>query len=284
MTLVSSKYLLEKALKEKYAIPAFNVNNMEMALAIGEAVEENNSPVILQVSQGNIKYAGIGMAYNLVKFIADNVSTPVSIHLDHGKDFKQNIQCLRMGFTSLMFDGSKLSFEENVKITKMITESAHACNVPVEAELGRVLGTEDSFTQEDVEKSMTNPDEALDFVQKTNIDFLAVALGNIHRMKEKGAELNISRLKEISNKVKIPLVLHGSSGVKTQSIQEGIQFGLAKINIATELNIAFRDGIKEYLDSYPDESDVRKSLKLGKQKVKEKVIYYLKAFDTVNKA
>jgi fructose-bisphosphate aldolase class II len=284
MTLVSSKKLLEDALKGKYAIPAFNVNNMEMALAIGEAVEETKSPIILQVSQGNIKYAGVDMAFNLVKFIADKVSTPVAIHLDHGKDFEQNIQCLRMGFSSLMFDGSKLSFDENVRITKSITDAAHACNVPVEAELGRVLGTEDSFTNEDVEKSMTNPDEALLFVEKTNIDFLAVALGNIHRMKEKGAELNINRLKEISSKVKIPLVLHGSSGVKTESIQEGIYLGLAKVNIATELNIAFRDGIKEYLDQYPDESDVRKSLKLGKQRVKDKVLYYLNAFDTINKA
>lgn len=284
MTLVSSKELLEKARKEHYAIPAFNVNNMEMALAIGEAIEEKNAPVILQVSQGNIKYAGIEMATNLVKFIANSVKVPVALHLDHGNSFEQNLQCLRLGFTSLMFDGSSLSFDENVKITSEIVKAAHSCNVPVEAELGKVLATEDNVTKEEIEASMTKTDEAVKFVNLTNIDFLAVALGNVHRMKEKGAELNISRLKEISSVIDIPLVLHGSSGVNVDSIQEGIKYGLAKVNIATELNIAFRDGIKEYLDAKPDDSDVRKSLKLGKQRVKEKVLFYLDAFDTVNKA
>jgi fructose-bisphosphate aldolase class II len=239
MTLVSSKELLEKAKKGHYALPAFNVNNMEMALAIGEAIEECKAPVILQVSQGNIKYAGIEMATNIVKFIANSVSVPVALHLDHGKDFKQNMRCLQLGFTSLMFDGSKLELEENIRITKSIVDAAHACNVPVEAELGKVLATEDNVSQEEVYASMTNSDEAVIFVERTNIDFLAVALGNVHRMKEKGAELNIPRLKEISEKISIPLVLHGSSGVNTSSIQEGINFGLAKVNIATELNIAF---------------------------------------------
>jgi len=283
MTLVSSKELLEKAKKEHYALPAFNVNNMEMALAIGEAVEECRAPVILQVSQGNIKYAGLEMATSLVRFIADSVSVPVAMHLDHGKSFAQNMQCLRLGFTSLMFDGSALSFSENVEITTKVVEAAHSCRVPVEAELGKVLATEDNVTPEQVAAAMTNPEEAAEFVRLTGIDFLAVALGNVHRMKEKEAELNIARLKEIAAVVSLPLVLHGSSGVKTTSICEGIQHGLAKVNIATELNIAFRDGISEFLRENPDDSDVRKCLKLGKQRVKEKVIYYLKNFNTCNK-
>lgn len=283
MTLVSSKELLEKAKREHYALPAFNVNNMEMALAIGEAVEECRAPVILQVSQGNIKYAGLEMATSLVRFIADSVSVPVAMHLDHGKSFAQNMQCLRLGFTSLMFDGSALSFSENVEITAKVVEAAHSCQVPVEAELGKVLASEDNVTPEQVAASMTDPQEAAEFVRLTGIDFLAVALGNVHRMKEKEAELNIARLKEISAVVSLPLVLHGSSGVKTASICEGIEHGLAKVNIATELNIAFRDGISEFLREQPDDSDVRKCLKLGKQRVKEKVIYYLKNFNTCNK-
>jgi fructose-bisphosphate aldolase class II len=284
MTLVSSKELLKKARKEKFAIPAFNVNNIEMGLAIKEAIEEYNSPVILQVSQGNIKYIGFRFATDLIKMLANSTNMPVVLHLDHGKDFEENVKCIHEGFTSLMFDGSKLPFEENVRITSKITEIAHICNIPVEAELGKVLGTEDEFNQDDLNNFMTNPTEALDFVNKTNIDSLAVAIGNVHRMKEKEVSLNIKRLKEISNLIDIPLVLHGSSGVMIESIKEGISHGLAKINIATELNIAFRDGISEYLNEKPNESDVRKSLALGKQRVKEKVIYYLKEFDTVNRA
>jgi fructose-bisphosphate aldolase class II len=284
MTLVSSKELLKKARKEKFAIPAFNVNNIEMGLAIKEAIEEYNSPVILQVSQGNIKYIGFRFATDLIKMLANSTNMPVVLHLDHGKDFEENVKCIHEGFTSLMFDGSKLPFEENVRITSKITEIAHICNIPVEAELGKVLGTEDEFNQDDLNSFMTNPTEALDFVNKTNIDSLAVAIGNVHRMKEKEVSLNIKRLKEISNLIDIPLVLHGSSGVMIESIKEGISHGLAKINIATELNIAFRDGISEYLNEKPNESDVRKSLALGKQRVKEKVIYYLKEFDTVNRA
>ncbi|GIW22269.1 MAG: fructose-bisphosphate aldolase [Candidatus Sericytochromatia bacterium] len=284
MTLVSSKDLLIKARKENFAIPAFNVNNIEMGIAIKEAIEECKSPVILQVSQGNIKYIGFRFAVDLVKMIAKNTDMPVVLHLDHGNSFEQNIRCIQEGFTSLMFDGSKLPFEENIKITSKIVEIAHICNIPVEAELGKVLATEDNFNQDDVNNYMTNPQEALEFVNKTNVDSLAVAIGNIHRMKDKEVKLNIDILKEISNLVDIPLVLHGSSGVMIDSIKEGIKYGLAKINIATELNIAFRDGISEYINQNPNDSDVRKALSLGKQRVKEKVIFYLKEFDTINKA
>jgi fructose-bisphosphate aldolase class II len=185
MTLVSSKELLLRARKEKFAIPAFNVNNLEMGIAIKEAVEELSSPVILQVSQGNIKYLGFRFAVDLVKMIANNTNVPVVLHLDHGRSFEENIKCIREGFTSLMFDGSSLDFEENVRITSKITEIAHIFNISVEAELGKVLGSEDKFNQEDVDNFMTDPNKAFEFVKRTNVDLLAVAVGNIHRVKDK---------------------------------------------------------------------------------------------------
>ncbi len=278
MPLVSSTEWLLKAQKEKFGIGAFNANNMEFVEAIIETAEEEKAPVIIQVSQGAIKYAGLEMATAIVKAAAELASVPVILHLDHGTDYLQNVRCLRAGFTSLMFDGSALSFEDNVKMTAKITEMSHACKIPVEAELGKVLQIGDNNSPETIEKAMTQPDEAVKFVELTKIDSLAVAIGSVHAMKDRTAKLDIPRLKKIRSMINIPLVLHGSSGVDPESIKEGIANGLCKINVATQLSVSFVKAIGETFNKNPAEKDMRKILLPGKNAVKDRVREYMGYF------
>jgi fructose-bisphosphate aldolase, class II len=278
MPLVNSKEWLLKAQKEGFAIGAFNANNMEFIEAIIETAEEEKSPVIIQVSQGAIKYAGLEMATEMVKAAANLASVPVILHLDHGTDYLQNVRCLRAGFTSLMYDGAALSFDENVKMTAKITEMAHACGIPVEAELGKVLQSKDKNSPEVIEKAMTQPDEAVKFVELTKVDSLAVAIGSVHAMGERTAQLDIPRLQKIRKVIDIPLVLHGSSGVDPKSIIEGIKNGLCKINVATQLSIAFVQAAGAQYMKTPTEKDMRKILLPGKLAVKEKVREYIGFF------
>lgn len=278
MPLVTSKKLLERAAQDHFAVGAFNANCMEQVQAIVEAAQEEHAPVILQVSQGAIRYAGLAYAAGLVKIAASVVDVPVVLHLDHGTDYNQNVRCLHAGFTSLMFDGSKLSFEDNVAITKKICDIAHLVDIPVEAELGRVAQSEDKLTPEQVEALMTDPDQAVEFIRLTGADTLAVACGSVHAMRAAEAELDIARIKAVHEKLSIPLVLHGSSGVKPSSIEEALQYGMAKINVATYLNEAFVDGIKEGLAKHPDSVDPRHSLTIARDRVKERVREKIRLF------
>jgi fructose-bisphosphate aldolase class II len=278
MTLVSSKEMLHAAVEGRYAVGAFNANNMEQVQAIVDAAVEERAPVILQVSQGAIRYAGLETAAALVRVIGGRADVPVALHLDHGTDFDQNVRCLRAGFTSLMFDGSKLPYEDNIATTARIAEIAHIVGIPVEAELGRVLKSEDSVTPEEVEAAMTDPDQAADFVERTGCDSLAVAIGSVHAMKEAQAELDIERLKAVRKKVDIPFVLHGSSGVKEDSEVEAIQHGIAKINVATMLNQGFVRGLRESMAEMPDNVDPRKFLAYSRENVKEVVRHKIRLF------
>lgn len=278
MPLVTSKELLQRAVKDHFAVGAFNANNMEQVQAIVEAAQEERSPVILQVSQGAIRYAGLEFAAGMVKIAASLVSVPVVLHLDHGTDYEQNVRCLHAGFTSLMFDGSKLPFEENVAITKQICDIAHICGIPVEAELGQVAQATDNLTPEEVEALMTDPDEAAEFVRLTGVDSLAPAVGSVHAMRTQEAVLQVDRIKAIYEKTQIPLVLHGSSGVSKESIEAAIENGVAKINVATYLNEAFVEGMQEGLRKYPDSVDPRKSLSVARERVKERVREKMRQF------
>jgi len=278
MPLVTSKQLLERAAQEHYAVGAFNANCMEQVQAIVEAAHEERAPVILQVSQGAIRYAGLAYAAGLVKIAASLTDVPVVLHLDHGTDYQQNVRCLHAGFTSLMFDGSKLSFEENVAITKKICDIAHIVGIPVEAELGRVAQADDNLTKEQVEALMTDPGQSVEFIRLTGADSLAVACGSVHAMRCADAELDIARIKAVYEKVRIPLVLHGSSGVKASSIEEALQYGMAKINVATYLNEAFIEGIKEGLVKHPDSVDPRHALTIARERVKERVREKIRLF------
>ncbi|NPV53184.1 MAG: ketose-bisphosphate aldolase [Firmicutes bacterium] len=282
MPLVTSKEMLLDAQKNGYAVGAFNANNLEYVQAIVEAAEEEQAPVILQASQGAIKYAGLDQVVAMVKVAAGAASVPVVLHLDHGTDFLQNVRCLRAGFTSLMFDGSSLPFEENAAITKKVTEIAHACGIPVEAELGKV--PQIGVTLEEVRALMTKPEEALRFVEETQCDSLAVAVGSVHQMKVQEAKLDIERIAKIREITGIPLVLHGASGVTDEGYREGIKAGICKINIATELNKAFTRGMKEAMAKDPSVVDPRKIAGVGREEIKKVIKAKMRLFGASGKA
>jgi len=283
MPLVTSKEMLQAAREGHYAVGAFNTNNMEQVQGIVEAAVEERAPVILQVSQGAIRYAGLEFAAAMVKTAAEQADVPVVLHLDHGTDFDQNIRCLRAGFTSLMYDGSKTPYEENVCITAQVTRIAHVCGIPVEAELGRVLQSADGVTEEQVRAAMTDPDQAVDFVARTGCDSLAAAMGSVHAMQSAEAELDIDLIKAIAAKIDIPLVLHGSSGVKEDSEVEAIQYGVAKINVATMLNQAFVHGLQDAIADNPANVDPRKWLVHSREAVKEVVRQKIRLFGSSGK-
>ena len=276
MPLVTSQGILRAAMEGRFAVGAFNANNMEQIQGIVDAAVEERAPVILQVSQGAIRYAGLEFATAMVKTAAAQADVPVVLHLDHGTDFDQNIRCLRAGFTSLMYDGSKTPYEDNVRMTAQVAHMAHVCGIPVEAELGCVLQT--GATEEEVCAAMTDPDQARDFVARTGCDSLAIAVGSVHAMQQAKAELNIERIKAIRAKVDIPFVLHGSSGVTEESEVEAIPHGIAKINVATLLNMAFTEAAKKALEDQPGTSDPRKILIHAREAVKEVVRHKMRLF------
>ena len=271
MSLVTTKELLLDAQKNGYAVGAFNVENMEMVQAVVAAAEELKSPVIMQTTPSTIKYASPEMFYANVAAAAKNASVPVVMHLDHGSSFELAVHAFRAGYTSIMIDGSHSVFEENIAITKSVVDVCHAGNVPVEAELGKVGGKEDDLDGGNG-GGYTLPSEAVEFVEKTGIDSLAVAIGTAHGVYKGTPKLDVERLSEIREVVSIPLVLHGTSGVPDEAVKECIRRGICKVNYATDLRIAFSNGVKEYLAANPDAFDPKKYNAVGREKVKEYVM------------
>jgi fructose-bisphosphate aldolase class II len=269
--------MLRAALEGHFAVGAFNANNMEMVQAIVEAATEERAPVILQVSQGAIRYAGLPFAAGLVKTAAANTDVPVALHLDHGTDYEQNVLCLREGFTSLMFDGSDLPLEENIRISKTVCDIAHICGIPVETELGKVLKR--GATPQEVQDAMAKPEEARRFIDETGADSLAVAIGSIHALLSQTAELDIDRLEAIHQAIPgTPLVLHGASGVKEDSVVESLDHGISKVNVATYLSQAFTYAVFDSLKANPDVEDPRKHLGPGREAAKERVRAKIRLF------
>ncbi len=271
MSLVTTKELLLDAQKNGYAIGAFNVENMEMVQAVVAAAEELKSPVIMQTTPSTIKYASPEMFYANVAAAAKSANVPVVMHLDHGSSFELAVHAFRAGYTSIMIDGSHSVFEENIAITKSVVDVCHAGNVPVEAELGKVGGKEDDLDGGNG-GGYTVPSEAVEFVEKTGIDSLAVAIGTAHGVYKGTPKLDVERLSEIREVVSIPLVLHGTSGVPDEAVKECIRRGICKVNYATDLRIAFSNGVKEYLTANPDAFDPKKYNAVGREKVKEYVM------------
>ncbi|MTI58175.1 class II fructose-1,6-bisphosphate aldolase [Geosporobacter ferrireducens] len=282
--LVSGKQILQHAHENGYAVGAFNVNNMEQVQAIIEAAEAMESPVIIQASQGGLKYAGVEYIAEMAKVAAQKASVPVAIHLDHGTDFKQIMLCIRNGFTSVMVDASKHSLEKNIEITKYIVETAHAVGVSVEAELGKIGGTEDDITVDEKDATYTDPDEAERFVKETGVDCLAIAVGTAHGPYKGEPKLDFDRIKVIKEKLNIPLVLHGSSGVPEASIKKAIGLGINKINIDTDIRMAFHKAVKEFIHNNPDEYDPRMILGPSKQAMKQVIAEKMQMFDSVGRA
>lgn len=284
MPLVNVDTLLTQAEEGGYAVGAFNCNNMEIVQAIINAAEAERSPVIIQASQGAIKYAGLPFIVSLVRTAADQSTVPVALHLDHGTSFEQVIQCIGHGFTSVMIDWSKHSLEDNIDVTSQILKVANPLGVSVEAELGKIGGTEDDVTVTDREASYTDPDEAAYFVQETGIRSLAVAIGTAHGQYKGEPKLDFDRLTEIKKRVKIPIVLHGSSGVPDEALQEAIRLGVRKINIDTNLREAFTDGVREVLAKTPNEIDPRKILGPARERMQERVVEKIRIFGSNGKA
>jgi fructose-bisphosphate aldolase class II len=260
VALVTLKELLDKAEAGGYAVGAFNCNNMEIVQAIMEAAESEKAPVILQASQGAIKYAGIDYIAAMVRLAAEQAKIPVALHLDHGTDFDQVMLCIRHGFSSVMIDGSRYPLQENIAATKKVMEIARAVGVSVEGELGRIGGTEDQVKVSEREASFTDPQEARIYVQETGVDAFAPSVGTAHGQYHGRPELDFRRLAKIRQLTGIPLVLHGSSGVPDEEITEAISKGVRKVNIDTNIREAFVAGIKEAINKNPAEIDPRKLL------------------------
>lgn len=304
--LVTNKDLLGPARKRGYAVGAFNVNNLETLLAVSEAAVEEKSPAVVAATPSAIKYAGLPYLSRIVMIAAESCSVPMSLHLDHGEDFDTASKCIDAGFTSVMIDASHLKFEENIATTKRVADIAHRKGVSVEAELGRLAGVEEK-TVEEKEAILTDPDSAEDFVEQTGVDSLAVAVGTSHGAYKFKAEpkLDFERLQEISRRISIPLVLHGASsvpawiiekaskygaelggarGIPEDHIKKAITLGISKINIDTDLRLAFTATVREVLTNSPKEFDPRKILGPAKEAMKEVVKGKMRLFGSSGKA
>ena len=269
MTLQNVYPWIQEAHREGYAIAAFNANTMEQMQAIVLGAQAENAPVIIQVSHRALQYVGSGSEVRGLQYMAAlgqvaaaSVDVPVSLHLDHANE-NEVLQAIALGFTSVMFDGDYLPFEENIATTKRLCAIAHDAGVCMEAEIGEVPKP-DGAAYDPNEIALTTPDEAETFVQATGIDILAIALGSVHGLKDKSVSLDLERLKAIRAQVATPLVLHGSSGVNNEDIAEGIKQGLAKINIATQLSKAFTGAVREVLAADGELVDPRKYLGPGR--------------------
>lgn len=282
MSLVTTEKMLQDADRNNYAIGAFNVENMEMVMAVIKACEELDAPAILQTTPSTVKFAGVDMYYANVACAAKRARVPIAIHLDHGNSFELASQAFRAGYTSIMIDGSKLPFEENIDLAKRVVDLCKPSSIPVEAELGKVGGKEDSTTCDDPD--YTDPDKAAYYVNKTGISSLAVAIGTAHGVYKGIPKLDVELLSKIRNVVSIPLVLHGASGVPDETVMECIRRGISKVNFATELRIAYSNGIKEYLKDNPDVIDPKKYSLVAMQHVTDVVKSKIMICGSTNKA
>lgn len=282
MSFVTTKEMLAAADKGAYAVGAFNVENMEMVMAVIKAAEEMRAPAILQTTPSTIKYAGLSLYYANVKAAAERASVPVALHLDHGSSFALAMQALRVGYTSIMIDGSHESFADNIALTRSVVKACAASDIPVEAELGKVGGKEDDLECDD--PGYTDPEDAVKFVEETEVSSLAVAIGTAHGIYKGEPKLDIERLSEIRKRVAIPLVLHGASGVPEETVKECIRRGISKVNFATELRIAYSDGVKKFLKENPEAFDPKKYGVVGMEYVTRAVKDKIRMCGSENKA
>lgn len=309
MSLVTTKDMFEKSMKEHFAIGAFNVNNMEIIQGIVDAAAEENSPVILQASSSAIKYARIGFLRKMIEAALEENDIPIALHLDHGPDFETCKMCIDHGFSSVMIDGSKYDFEENVALTKKVVEYAHNRGVVVEAELGKLAGIEDEVNVAASDAMFTDPDQAKEFVERTGCDSLAIAIGTSHgAYKFKGeAKLRFDILEKVKEKLpNTPIVLHGAStvipelvelcnkyganipgakGVPDEMLHEASLRGVSKINVDTDLRLAMTGAIRKALIEKPEVFDPRKYMQPARELIKETVQHKIRdVFGSSNKA
>ncbi|MDR7079478.1 tagatose 1,6-diphosphate aldolase GatY/KbaY [Neobacillus niacini] len=276
MQTISAKELFKDAKQRRYAIPAFNIHNLEILKAVMETAEKLQSPVLLAATPGTVRYMGDNFLVNLVKVAQKEYNVPVFLHLDHHESVDDIFALIEKGAESVMIDASHHDFEKNIEITRKVTTFAKKYDVAVEAELGRLGGIEDDLVVDEKDSKFTNPFQAAEFVDRTEIDSLAVAIGTAHGLYDGEPKIDIERLEAIAKEVSIPLVLHGASGLPEALVQKTIDLGICKVNIATELKNAFVHGLRTYLNENPNANDPRHYFKPGidelKQVVEQKII------------
>lgn len=276
MKLNNTKNMIVAAREGGYAVPAFNIHNLETIQTVLETCEVLRSPVILAATPSTVKYATREYLIAIMEAAKEKVTIPVAFHLDHFENVRDIKAIIAAGCRSVMIDASKHPFEENVAIVKDVVDFAHACGATVEAELGRLGGQEDNLIVEERDAFFTHPEEAVEFVTRTGVDTLAVAIGTAHGLYKSEPKLDFERLDRIRKVVDVPLVLHGASGVPAEAVRKAIELGISKVNIATELKIPFSAAIKKYFIAHPDASDPRQYLVPAKEEmakvVQEKVI------------
>lgn len=284
MSLVSSTPLLQTARANGYCIGAFNVHTLEMLQAVVEAANETESPLIIQSTVGTIKHLGAEYIAAAATVASRISSVPIALHLDHCTDFELIIKCIRAGYTSVMIDASMHSFEENVRQTKKVVELANAIGINVEAELGKVGGVEDDIVVADDEALMADPDECVKFVELTSVSTLAPAIGTAHGIYKGVPKIDFERINNIANRISIPLVLHGGSGIPQDQVKRCVSLGMSKMNIATEIRIVFSDAIRAVFARNPNENDPRKYMIPAKKAVKEAAIEKMSMLGCIGKA
>lgn len=282
MPLVTSEQMLTEAQKGGYAVGAFNVENMEMVKAVIAAAEELHAPVMLQTTPSTVKYGTLETYYAIVAAEAKKATVPVCLHLDHGSSFELAVQAVKAGYTSVMIDGSHEDFEGNIAVSKRVADVAKACGIPVEAELGKVGGKEDDL-EVDADTN-TDPMEAKEFVERTGVTSLAVAIGTAHGFYKGTPVLDKERVSEIRKVVSIPLVLHGASGLSDDEVRECVRRGICKVNFATELRAAYTDAGKKLIAEKPETFDPKKLGIVGMEAVKQLVMERMKVCGCDGKA
>ena len=284
MKLHNTKQMLLDAQAGHYAVPAFNIHNLEALSTVVETAAEMCSPVIIAATPSTVAYAGKDYLIALVGTAMEKYDIPMSFHLDHHEDVADIEDTVAAGCRSVMIDASKLPYEENVKMVQQVVAFSHTCHATVEAELGRLVGQEDNVVATDADKAYTNPDDAVRYVEETGIDSLAVAIGTAHGLYKGRPKLDFDRLKEIRSRVSVPLVLHGASDVPDELVEKAISLGITKVNIATDLKIPFANAVKEFFKEHPEANDPRKYMTPGKQAMKEVVIHKIKVCGSEGRA
>lgn len=283
-SLQNTKEMLIKARKEGYAVPAFNIHNLETIHTVIEAAVETNSPIILAATPGTMAYAGRGYIQAIAEVAARENDIPIALHLDHHETIESIEESLKLGTKSVMIDGSHHSFEENIALTKQVVDLAHSYGATVEAELGRLVGQEDDIIVEAKDAIYTDPDTVEEFVQRTGVDSLAVAIGTGHGVYETKPDLDFERLEKIKNLVDIPIVLHGASGIAKEDVRKSIELGCAKVNVSTELKKPFSDALRQFLVDNPEETDTRSYMGPAKEAMKKVAIDKIKMCKSDGKA
>lgn len=284
MALVSMNEFLPKAKANKFAVGQFNMNNLEFAKAITEAAMEENSPFIFGVSEGALKYMGIEFTVAIAEAAAKQSGLPIALHLDHGSSFEVAMQCIRGGFSSVMFDGSHYPLEENIRLTKEVVKAAHAMGVSVEGELGTIGGVEDDISVDEADASLANPEEAIRYYEETGVDCLAIAVGTAHGMYAGEPDIKFDIIEQVTRAIPVPIVLHGGSGVPEAMIRKAIAAGAGKINVNTENQVACTETIRQTLNNDAKVIDPRKYLGPAKDAMIEVVKSKIRLFGSNNQA